>query len=71
MLEILFAICMIWVFGKLFFFGLRAAWGLTKLLVVVLFLPVILIGLVLGGLISIAFPIVIVIGIISLIASRT
>ena len=71
MLEILFAICMIWVFGKLFFFGLRAAWGLTKLLLVVLFLPVLLIGLVFGGLISIAFPIVIVIGIISLIASRT
>ena len=71
MLEILFTICILWVFGKLFFLGLKAAWGLTKLLLVVLFLPVLLIGLVFGGLISIAFPIVIVIGIISSIASRT
>ena len=70
MLEILFTICMLWVFGKLFFFGLRAAWGLTKLLAVVVFLPVILIGLVLMGLISIALPIVIVVGIISLFISR-
>ena len=70
MIEILFAICMLWVFGKLFFFGLRAAWGLTKLLAVVVFLPVILIGLVLGGLISIALPIVIIIGIISWFTAR-
>ena len=70
MLEILFTICMIWVFGKLFFFGLRAAWGLTKLLLVVLFLPVLLIGLVLAGLIYIAFPIVIIIGIVSLIKAK-
>lgn len=71
MLEILFTICILWVFGKLFFLGLKAAWGLTKLLTIMVFLPIILIGMVLGGLISIAFPIVIVIGIISLIASRT
>lgn len=70
MLEILFAMCMFWVFGKLFFFGLRAAWGLTKLLFVVIFLPVILIGMVLGGLIYIAFPILVVVGIISLITSK-
>ena len=70
MLEILFAVCMLWVFGKLFIWGLRAAWGLTKLLFIVIFLPVILIGMVLAGLISIAFPILIVIGIVSLFTSR-
>ena len=70
MLEILFAICMFWIFGKLFMFGIRAAWGLTKILFIVVFLPVILIGLVLGGLIYIAFPILVLIGIISLIMSK-
>ena len=32
MLEIIFVACMLWVFGKLFFFGLKAAWGLAKIL---------------------------------------
>lgn len=27
MLSLLFTICMIWVFGKLLFFGIKAAWG--------------------------------------------
>ena len=70
MLEILFAICMLWVFGKLFFFGLRAAWGITKLLFVVVFFPLIFILMVLGGLIYIAFPILIVVGIVSWIISK-
>ena len=70
MLEILFAICMLWVFGKLFIFGIKVAWGLTKILFFIIFLPVILIGMVIGGLIYIAFPILVLIGIISWISSR-
>lgn len=69
MLSLLFAICMIWVFGKLFFFGIKAAWGISKFLLTVVLLPLILIGLVLGGLISIAFPILIVVGIVSLVTN--
>ena len=30
MLTLLFIICMFGVFGKLFFFGLKAAWGISK-----------------------------------------
>lgn len=70
MLELLFTICMIWIFGKLFFFGIRAAWGITKILLTVVFLPVILIAMVIGGLIYAAFPILLVIGLISLITSK-
>lgn len=70
MLEILFMMAMFYVFGKLFIFGLRAAWGLTKFIVTIVFLPIILIGMVLGGLIYLAFPILIVIGVISLFTSR-
>ena len=59
------------VFGKLFFFGLRAAWGISKFVLTIVFLPLILVGLVVGGLITIAFPILIVVGIIALISSVT
>lgn len=60
---------MIWIFGKLFIFGVKAAWGISKLLLTVVFLPLILIGMVIGGLMSIAFPILIVVGIVALVAS--
>ena len=70
MLEILFMMAMFYVFGKLFIFGLRAAWGLTKFIVTIVFLPIFLIGMVLCGLIYLALPILIVIGVISLFTSR-
>lgn len=66
MLTLLFTILMIVVFGKLLGFAIRATWGISKILVSFVLLPLFLIGLVLGGLISIAFPILIIIGIISL-----
>ncbi|MCI7262481.1 MAG: hypothetical protein SPF91_04380 [Clostridium sp.] len=71
MLSILFTICMIWVFGKLFFFGLKAAWSISKFIVTLVFLPLALIMMVLGGLIYLAFPILIIIGIVSLFTSRS
>lgn len=66
MLELLFAVLMITIFGKLFVFGMKATWGITKILVTVVFLPLILIGLVLGGLVSLALPILLVVGIVSM-----
>lgn len=66
MLSLLFAICMIWVFGKLFIFGIKAAWGISKFIVTVVLLPLVLIGLVVGGFIYLAFPILLVVGIVSL-----
>ena len=68
MLSLLFTICMIWIFGKLFIFGVKGAWGISKLLLTVVFLPLILIGMVIGGLMSIAFPILIILGIVALVA---
>lgn len=70
MLTLLFGICLLWVFGKLLFFGIKATWGIFKILLTVVLLPVILIGMVVGGLIYIAFPILIVIGIISLVKPK-
>lgn len=68
MLTVLFAILMIIVFGKLLGFAIKATWGISKIVVSVVLLPLFLIGLVLKGLISIALPILIVIGVISLVS---
>ena len=47
-------------------FGIKAAWGISKFLLTIVLLPVILVGLVVGGLIYLAFPILIVVGIVGL-----
>ena len=69
MLSVLFAICMIWFVGKFFIFGLKASWGIMKLLCAVVFFPVILIGMVVGGMLYIAFPVLIIGAIIALVDS--
>ena len=70
MLSLLFTICMIWFVGKFFIFGLKASWGIMKLLCTVIFFPV-MIGMVVGGLMYIAFPLLIIGGIIALVTSRS
>lgn len=65
-LEILFAILMFMVFGKLLIFALKVSWGITKIFFTIVFLPVILVVMVLMGFMTIALPILVVIGIISL-----
>ncbi len=70
MVTIVFFILMLMIFGKLLIFGIKAAWGISKFLLTVVLLPVILIGLVIGGLFSIALPILLVIGVVSLFTSR-
>lgn len=67
MLTLLFIILMFAVFGKLFIFGLKATWGITKLLFTVALLPLILICMVVGGLIYIALPLLLIVGVCSLI----
>ena len=70
MLEILFTIGMLWVFGKLFIFGFKAAWSISKFIVTAVLLPLVLVAMVLGGLIYIALPILIVIGVISFLITK-
>lgn len=69
MFTLLFAILMIWIFGKMIMLAMKATWGITKILFNLVFLPVVLIGLVIGGLLSVAFPILILVGLISLVKS--
>lgn len=65
---LLFMILMFVVFGKMFRLAIRATWGITKIFFTIVFLPLILIGMVFSGLLSVAFIVLIVIGIGSLLA---
>ena len=57
-------------FLEIIFFGMRAAWSISKLLITIVFLPVILLGMVFGGLLYLAFPILLIIGILSLFKNK-
>ena len=66
MFYFLFMILMFYIFGKLFFFGLKAAWGLSKFI-----LTIILLLIVSCGLFYFAFVLLIVVGIISFFKTNT
>ena len=66
MLTILFLIFLFGIFGKLFFFGIRAAWGISKFVLMVVFFPVILIGMLIVGLVKLAFPLLLSFGVIAM-----
>ena len=65
MFYFLFMILMFYIFGKLFFFGLKAAWGLSKFVLTIILLPITLMVMVSCGLHYFAFVLLIVVGIIS------
>lgn len=70
MLTLLFIILLFVVFGKLLKFAIKATWGMAKILVTCIFFPLILIGLVIEGLIYIALPILIVVGLVTMFGSK-
>ncbi len=70
MLTALFSFLMIAVFGKLFLWGIKASWGITKLVCSVVVLPLVLIGLVISGLLVLALPILLLVGVVSLFCFR-
>ena len=65
MFYFFFIILMFYIFGKLFFFGLKAAWGLSKFVLTIILLPITLMVMVSCGLLYFAFVLLIVVGIIS------
>ena len=70
MLTLLFIILMFLIFGKLIGFAVKAAWGISKNICTIVLLPLFLIGLVFAGLVGIALPILLVVGIVSLIIPK-
>ena len=66
MLSLIFWIMMLLIFGNVLMFAIKAAWGISKVICTVVLLPLVLVVMVLAGLIKLAFPILAVIGFISL-----
>ena len=66
MLTFIFTILMFIVFGKLLIFAIKATWSISKIVFSLVLLPLFLVGLVLKGLITLAFNILLVVGIIVL-----
>ena len=61
---------MIVVFGKLIWLAMRAAWGITKVLFSIVFLPIVLIVLALSGLMVVALPVLIIVGLAALLIPK-
>ena len=70
MLTLIFLIFMFLIFGKILGFAIRAAWGISKIICTVVLLPLYLVGLVFMGLVGIAFPLLLVIGVVALFVFR-
>ena len=70
MLTLIFAIMMIGVFGRMMGFAIRLSWGFLKVLLTLIFLPGIIIAGFVGGLLYLAFPVLAVVGLVSLFSPR-
>ena len=70
MITLLFTLLMIAVFGRLLGFAIRMTWGILKVIGSLVILPALLIFVFIKGLFIIAFPVLAIIGLISLIAPK-
>lgn len=67
MLTLLFVVLLLTIFGKLLIFAIEAAWGITKILLNIVLLPLIIIGMFAGGLTYLALIVLAIVGLVSLI----
>lgn len=67
MLTFLFFILLFGIFGKLIWLAVKAAWGISKIVFSIVFLPVVVLVLFFSGLVYVALGLLVVIGIVSLI----
>ena len=67
MLTLLFVVLLLTIFGKLLIFAIKAAWGITKILLNIVLLPLIIIGMFAGGLTYLALIVLAIVGLLSLI----
>ena len=67
MLTFLFFVLLFGIFGKLIWLAVKAAWGTSKIVFSIVFLPVVVLVLFFSGLIYVTLGLLVVIGIASLI----
>lgn len=70
MMTLLFMVLFFFIFGKIAVVAFKAAWGITKILMYIIFLPIILIGMFFSGLIYLALILLIICGLVSFFSSR-
>ena len=68
-MTLLFYVLFLMIFGKMIGLAFRATWGIFEVMAYIVFLPVILLALVFSGLLYVALPILLVVGLVSLVAS--
>ena len=68
MLTIISLVFFMMVFGKLLGFAFRVGWGLLKISAYLILLPAIVLMLIFGGLLYIAIPILLVVGLLGMTA---
>ena len=66
MLTLISVLLFLVVFGRLMLFAIKLGWGILKFVGFLVFLPAIILGLIITGVVSIAIPALIVIGLVSL-----
>ena len=59
MLTIVFEIVLVWVALKVLVLGIRATWGIAKIICTFLLLPMLIVGLIYVGLVYFAVPIIV------------
>lgn len=59
MLTTIFTLALVYVAIRMLFWGIKAAWGIAKIIAFVILLPVIVIGLAMAGLFMLAFGVLI------------
>lgn len=59
MLTIVFEVSLVWVALKVLVWGIRATWGIAKMICTFLLLPLIIVGLIYVGLVCFAVPIIV------------
>lgn len=69
MLTLLFVILMIVVVGKIAMFAIKAAWSLTKVILMVVLFPVFLIAMAVSGFMALAFIALVIGGLVAFVAS--
>ena len=69
MLTLIFVILMFAVFGKILHLAFKFAWGMTKIVFTLIFLPFIIIGIAIAGFMTVAIAILIIAGFFAFISS--
>ncbi|MGN0354984.1 MAG: hypothetical protein ACI4EI_07900 [Muricoprocola sp.] len=62
MLTLLFVIWVFYVTFKLCLFAIRAGWGIFKIVLSVVFFPLVILGLLVAGIIKLTIPVLVIIG---------